>query len=258
MSKSPRLSCLVVAHNEEADLPDCLATLGFADEILVVLDRCTDRSKEIAQAADATLLEGAWPVQGDRRNDGIAACTGHWILEVDADERVPAALGREVRDTIASSPFGYHLVPVDNYVGGRLVRYGWGASFGRNAHPGLFRKGVKTWGRQRVHPALTFAEGAKRGPRLKVPITHYGFSGIADLIGRLNRYSDRHAADLVDSGEIGSAANNYRRIVTRFWRCFVRRKGYREGGIGFVIAVCGALYPLLSHLKAKYDLADPE
>ena len=253
MTQPPRLSCLVVAHNEEADLPDCLARLAFADEILVVLDRCTDRSKEIAQAAGARLLEGAWPVQGDRRNDGIKACTGEWILEVDADERVPEALGQEVRETVQSSRFDYHRVRIDNYVGGRLIRDGWGASFGRRSHPGLFRRDVKTWGRQRVHPALTFKPRATEGPPLETPVAHYGFDGISDLIGRLNRYSDRHAADLRESGDIGTAANNYRRIVSRFWKCYVSRRGYREGGIGFVIAVCGALYPILSHLKAKYD-----
>ncbi|MBK1697451.1 glycosyltransferase family 2 protein [Rhodovibrio salinarum] len=253
MIESPRLSCLVVAHNEEADLPDCLATLGFADEVLVVLDRCTDRSKEIAQTAGATLLEGAWEVQGDRRNEGIQACAGDWILEVDADERVPETLGREVRQTIQSSQFDYHRVRIDNYVGERLVRNGWGASFGRRSHPGLFRKGIKTWGNQRVHPSLMFKEGAHEGPPLTAPIAHYGFDGITDLIGRLNRYSDRHAADLRDAGDFGTALDNYRRIVSRFWKCFVARKGYQEGGIGFVIAICAALYPILSYLKAKYD-----
>jgi glycosyltransferase involved in cell wall biosynthesis len=256
MSQPLYLSCLVVAHNEEDKLPDCLASLAFADEVLVVLDRCTDRSKEITEAAGAQPLEGSWPVQGDRRNDGIAACRGDWIFEIDADERIPEALGREVRETIHRTEFDYHCVPVDNYVGGRLVRHGWGASFGRQAHPGLFRKGIKTWGRQRVHPQLIFSDGAREGPPLKTPITHYGFDNIADLIGRLNRYSDRRAADLRDEGDVGSALNNYRRLISRFWKCFVARKGYKEGGIGFVIAVCGALYPILSHLKAKYDLSD--
>jgi glycosyltransferase involved in cell wall biosynthesis len=246
----------VVAHDEEAQLPACLTSLAFADEVMVVLDRCTDRSREIALAAGARILEGAWPVEGDRRNAGFAACTGDWILEVDADERVPEALADEIRETVLDSSADYHLVPVDNYVGTRLVRYGWGASFGRSAHPALSRKGVKTWGRQRVHPSLTFTPGARAGAWLEVPLVHYGFSSIADLISRLNSYSDRRAADLRDSGELGAALPNYRRIVSRFWRCFVTRKGYKEGGIGFLIAVCGALYPLLSHLKATYDLSD--
>ncbi len=253
MNQAPRLSCLVIAHNEEARLADCLASLAFADEVLVVLDRCTDASKAIAERAGARTLEGAWEIEGDRRNDGIAACTGDWLLEVDADERVPQALAAEVRRTITETAFDYHLIRVNNYVGDRLVRHGWGASFGRQMYPGLFRKGAKHWGRQRVHPTLTFAEGTRKGPPLETPVTHYGFTGIGDLIAKLNGYSDRRAADLRESGNIGSAADNYRRLVSRFWKCFVSRKGFREGGIGFVIAICGALYPILSHLKAKHD-----
>ena len=248
-----RLSCLVVAHNEEARLAGCLASLAFADEVLVILDRCTDGSRSIAEESGARTLEGAWAVEGDRRNAGIAACTGDWVMEVDADERVPETLARDVRATIADSPFDYHLIRIDNYVGDRLVQHGWGASFGRRMHPGLFRKGVKTWGRQRVHPSLSFAENARKGPPLATPVTHYGFGGITDLIAKLNSYSDRRAADLRETGNLGSASDNYRRLISRFWKCYVARKGYKEGGIGFVIAVCAALYPILSHLKAKYD-----
>ena len=78
MSADPaiRLSALVVAHNEEAQLADCLDTLGFADEIVVVLDKCTDRSKEIAARYTDRLVEGAWAIEGERRNTGIAACRG--------------------------------------------------------------------------------------------------------------------------------------------------------------------------------------
>ncbi|MCS6853800.1 MAG: glycosyltransferase, partial [Elioraea sp.] len=86
---APRLSALVVARNEEARLGDCLASLRFADEIVVVLDRTTDRSADIARGVGARVLEGAWEIEGDRRNAGLAACTGDWILEIDADERVP-------------------------------------------------------------------------------------------------------------------------------------------------------------------------
>src|SRR3546814_2057610 len=82
---APRLSALVVAHDEEARLADCLDALRFADEIVVVLDRCTDGSKAIAARYTDRLVEGAWPIEGERRNAGIAACTGDWIFEVDAD-----------------------------------------------------------------------------------------------------------------------------------------------------------------------------
>ena len=100
MSDAPTLSALVVAHNEEAQLDDCLAPLRFADEIVIVLDRCTDGSKDIAEKFGAVIIEGAWPLEGDRRNTGIDACRSDWVLEVDADERVSTALAEEIRAVI--------------------------------------------------------------------------------------------------------------------------------------------------------------
>ncbi|MCX7355976.1 MAG: glycosyltransferase [Alphaproteobacteria bacterium] len=94
---SPRLSALVVARNEEAQLAQCLEPLRFADEIVVVLDRSTDGSRAIAEQFGARVLEGAWEIEGPRRNSGIALCTGDWILEVDADERVTAELSASIR-----------------------------------------------------------------------------------------------------------------------------------------------------------------
>lgn len=248
---SAQVSALVVAHNEEARLADCLERLRFAGEIVVVLDRTTDRSEEVARRFTDRILKGAWEIEGDRRNAGIEFCRGPWILEVDADERVDEALAREIADTVQTSAHDFHEIPVDNYVGDRLVRHGWGASFGRSAYAGLFRKGAKSWGRERVHPKLTF-RGSK-GPRLKHPVRHFVDRDIADMIGRLNRYTSLRAIDLRESGDPGSFAHNIRRIFSRFWKCYVARKGYREGGYGFVIALCAALYPILSYLKATLE-----
>src|SRR5262249_26519769 len=86
------LSALVVVHNEERQLADCLSSLGFADEIVVVLDRCNDRSREIARGFTEQLVEGAWEREGPRRHAGIDACGGDWIVEIDADERVSPEL----------------------------------------------------------------------------------------------------------------------------------------------------------------------
>jgi glycosyltransferase involved in cell wall biosynthesis len=249
---APRLSALVVIHNEEARLPACLDRLGFVDELVVVLDRCTDRSAEIARSYGARLVEGGWEREGDRRNTGIDACSGDWVLEVDADEHVPDALAREIRAVIAGSRFDWHEIPVDNFIGDRLVRRGWGGSYGKAAYPGLFRKGTKRWGNDRVHPSLAWS-GAK-GPMLKERLLHFVDRNISDMIRRLDAYSTARARDLRERGETwGSAASNTRRLFSRFFKCYVRRGGWREGGYGFLIATFAALYPMLSHLKARYE-----
>ena len=73
---APTLSAVVVAHNEAHQLDQCLACLAPADELVVVLDRCSDGSRGIAEAHAAKIIEGAWPLEGDRRNTGLDASTG--------------------------------------------------------------------------------------------------------------------------------------------------------------------------------------
>lgn len=251
MTAAPRLSALVTAHNEERQLAACLERLTFADEIVVALDRCTDRSRDIAAACGAKIVEGAWPIEGERRNAGIAACAGDWILEVDADERVTPDLAVEIRRVVANSRADRHLIPVDNYIGTQLVRYGWGASFGKSAYPGLFRKGTKIWGKGRVHPALHLS--GSEGPRLASPLMHLVDRNISDMIRRLDSYTSARARDLREQGDPDPTWKYVRRIFSRFYKCYMRRKGYREGGWGLVIALMAALYPILSHLKAKLE-----
>ena len=246
-----RLTALVVARNEAAQLADCLERLVFADEIVVVLDRTTDRSAQIARRFGAYILEGAWEREGQRRNAGIEAATGPWILEVDADERVTPELAAEIGYLIAVSPFAWHELPVDNYIGPHLVRHGWGGSFGKPSYPGLFRKGAKVWGPQRVHPRLTL--DPHKGPRLENPVEHLVDRNLSDMLQRLDRYTSLRAADLREAGDPGRLSTNLRRVLTRFWHCYVGRRGYREGGYGLAIAICAALYPLLSHLKATLE-----
>ncbi len=246
----PRLSALVVAHNEEAQLADCLEALTFADEIVVVLDKCTDGSYDIAKRYTDRLIEGSWEIEGERRNIGIAACTGDWIFEVDADERVGPELAAEIRAVLPGAAPGYFLVPFDNYIGDRLVKYGWGAAWGVNSTARLFSRGAKSWGKQRIHPAVELT-GERR--RLKAAMVHRVDRDIGDMIRRLDRYTAARARDLRETGARESFARNFRRVFTRFFKCYVRRRGYREGYYGFLIALFAGIYPLLSWLRARME-----
>ena len=251
-AQQQKISALIVARNEEARLPDCLASIAFADEIVVVLDRTTDASTALAQAAGARVIEGGWELEGERRNTGIAACTGDWILEVDADERVSPDLAAAIRATIAESRFAWHQVPVDNYIGTRLIRHGWAGSFGTTSVPRLFRRGAKRWRAQRVHPGLDWT--GEQGPPIRVgALIHLVDRDISDMLRRLDRYSSAKAADLIASGNIGTLRANVRRFFSRGFKSYVSRKGYREGAWGVLLALCTGAFPLLSFLKARLE-----
>jgi glycosyltransferase involved in cell wall biosynthesis len=249
--REQKISVLVVIHNEEGRLEKCLSALTFADQLVLVLDKCTDGSLGIAEKYANKIIEGEWDLEGARRNLGIEACDGPWVLEIDADEIVCEDLASEIIRVIELNEADLYDIPVDNYVNGRLVKHGWGASFGRGAHTALFRKGYKKWGNERVHPSLTFM--GRRGPRLNIGIRHHVAENISGLIAKLDAYSSANAMDLRDKKNIGTFRHNFRRIFSRFYKCFVVRRGYREGSWGFLIALLAGLYPILSYLKAKLE-----
>lgn len=242
-----RLTALLVLHNAEALLPECLASVAFADEIVAVLDRCTDGTKALCERAGARLVEGAWPIEGPRRNAGLAASAGDWILEVDADERVPPELAAEIREAIEKAPKGAILIPFDNRIGGVPVAHGWGAYNGVSAKRCLFAAGTKHWGDQRLHPSLRQAEIVLT---LKARMIHHVYRDFPDMYARLLKYARLAAEDMVEEGKIPRPSKTLRRFFSRFWKSYVSRQGRKEGFYGVALGVFSALYPVLSHLMA--------
>ncbi len=250
---NPTLSALVIAHNEEEDLETCLKHLHFVDEIVVVLDRCSDGSKEIAERYAHKIVEGEWEFEGERRNKGIDACTGLWIIDADADEWISDALAQEIRETINTTDCDIFDIPVRNYIGGHYVQHGWGGgSFGKVSYLGLYKTFAKRYGMGRHHAHVE--EHGKRGPDLKNPLDHYVDKSLSHTIRRLDRYTDYRAKDLVEQGEVGELRTYIRKFLSRFYKVYFRRRAYKEGGYGFIIALCGALYPLVSHIKAANEV----
>ncbi|HEY2356719.1 MAG TPA: glycosyltransferase family 2 protein [Phenylobacterium sp.] len=246
-----RLSAVLCVHNEERRLGPCLEALKFADEIVLVLDRCTDRTRAIGEAHGAVMVAGVFPLEGPRRAAGVAAASGDWILEVDADEIVSPDLAAEIRAGLSDEHVTWRKTPVENYVGGRLIRHGWGGAFGTTLAARLYRKGSKRWGGERVHPKVTF-DGAE-GPKLQGAIRHQFGETVSDVFRRLDRYTDLRAQDLREhGGKIGLADNAFRGL-RRFWKCYVKRGGWREGGWGLLISLMAGLYPLISALRAELE-----
>ena len=243
------VSALIVTHNQAPLLEDCLKSVSFVDEIVIVLDKCTDASKSIAERYTKHIIEGAWELEGDRRNLGIQACSSTWILEIDTDERVSASLAVEIKSAIASCKTpAYFLIPFDNYIGNTLVKCGWGCSWGVGSAVRLFSKGAKIWGAQLVHPKLAL-HGEKK--ILSHAITHYAFKDITDMIQKFNTYTSKRALDLMQQNVEDTLAHNIRRFFSRFYKCYCRRKGYKEGSYGLLNAIFAGLFPLVSFLKAK-------
>ncbi len=250
------VSALIIAHNEEAIIEQCLKSLSFADEIVVVLDNCTDGTKKICEKYTNRLIEGNWEIEGDRRNLGIKECKSDWVLEVDADEVVPKETGKEIKEAIQNPDLDIIAIGFECFVGDRKVIHGLGVYFSKAVGICLFRKGVKIWGTQRAHPKIEFKSNRKGG--LKNKMLHYAYQDVSDMFKRLNSMTTGHALDMIEDGSIENETlfHNIRRIISRFAKGYFRGKGRKEGIIGFIFSFCAGLYPIISYLKAKQMLED--
>ncbi len=245
-----KLSALVCAHNDETRLADCLRRLEFCDEIVVVADRCTDRTQEIARQFGARVVDGIFPLEGQRKTAGVAACLGEWILEIETDEQVSPALAYEVRAAIHGRPGGdWFDVPVENFVGERLVRRGWGAGFGEATAARLYRRRVKRWKARRVEPRIVL-DGRAAGA-LESPLRRQAHTDAGDMIAHLNRQTWLRAQDIADAGAPGRMLDDVLRGLRLFWTCYVWRQGLRDGELGFLVSLMAALDPVLSGLRAR-------
>lgn len=246
-----KISALIVAHNEEEKIEECLKSLVFADEIVVVLDKCTDSTKDIVEKYTQKIIEGSWDIEGIRRNIGLEECSFEWILEIDADERVSKELSNELIEAAQQDEYDSYIIKMDNYIGERLVKYGWLRVIGVLDKRIFIRKGLKKYKQDsQIHPDFEISGSVAN---LNNRLTHKMDSDISALIARFNRNTSWRAKDMLEN----SAKVNYStfkeiiNINKRFVKSFISKKGYREGTLGLLIGMLCALYPFISRMKAK-------
>ena len=249
-----KISAVIVAHNEEKKIEACLKSLNFVDEIVVVLDKCTDGTKEIVQKYTNKIVEGSWNIEGARRNVAVNSASGDWILEIDADERISKELSEEILQITKNSKPCAFIVPIANYIGTRYVKYGWLRTLGVLERQTMHYKGLKNYHEDKeIHPTADLKAEIKY---LKNPITHLVDDDIADLLARFNRYTTWRSKDIISSNAVEEGF--IKKIATfklRFFKSFIVKKGYKEGWLGFLLAILAATYPIVSYLKAKEKLS---
>jgi glycosyltransferase involved in cell wall biosynthesis len=246
----PKISAVIVAHNEEEKIADCLKSLSFVDEIVVVLDKCSDNTKKIAQQFTDKIIEGSWHIEGARRNIALSAASFEWILEVDCDERFSAELADEILEITKNSIPCAAQVTIANFVGTRHVKFGWLRTLAPLNREILTFKGAKKYHEDReIHPTYSLKAEVKI---LKNPLTHLMDDNVADTIARFNRYTNWRANDMRLKSKIkGGFLKSMIDFELRFFKAFILKKGYKEGALGFLIAVLAGLYPVVSYLKAR-------
>ncbi|MDZ4376244.1 MAG: glycosyltransferase family 2 protein [Phenylobacterium sp.] len=237
-------------QNQDAALAACLKKLSFCDEVVVVADRCTDGSQDIARRHGCVVVDGIFPLESQRKSAGVQACTGDWILEVEADELIDAHLAWEIRAVLQMRPDGdYYELPIDNYLGENLVRDGWTGALSASRETRLYRRGLKSWapGRSR---ASTLIEG-RYGGALKGAVRRLLGQDLGGLLTRLERLTRLAAEDLADSPRRPGPFAGIAVGVATMLSAYFGRGGWREGRIGLVTAALQGLFPLMAQVRAR-------
>lgn len=237
-----RISCFVVCQDEEQDVPACLESVAWCDEIIVVDGGSRDRTVEICRRFTDQVFHNPWPGYVEQKRVAFAKTTCEWVLNLDADERVSPALRDEILALLQNPPanvHGYYMRRLVFYLGRWWHRGPW--------YPGwrlrLVRRSHSAWGGTDPHD-LAIVRG--RTARLRCPLLHYTYRDISDHLDSMNRLTDVAARG---GGRPPTASSLIVRPTWRFAWTYLGAKGYREGFAGFFVCATAAFYVFLRLAK---------
>lgn len=252
VNKAP-LSVIIITKNEENNIEACLRSVyPWADEIIIVDDRSTDRTIEIASHYTDKVFTREWDLEGKQRNWGASQSRNTWVMMLDADERMTEEAQKEIGESLAQedSKVVAFWVPRKNYFGDKWLQYGgWYPA----QHIKLYKKDFLKWrevAHDVVHPGVDIKDGYFGG-KLKNHLIHYNFKDIEDFIKKVNRQSTLEAIKWHLEGKKISLIHGLWKSFDRFWRRYIRKKGYKDGYYGFIAAALSGFYQFAAYAKFR-------
>jgi len=241
------LSVVIITRNEENNLPRCIESVKFADEIVVVDSGSTDRTQQIAESMGARFFTKTWAGYGPAKQEGVNRATGEWILSIDADEEVTAELADEIREVVATenSANGYYIPRRTNFLGRWIYHCGW--------YPDpvlrLFRKSRGRFDEAVVHEKATIDGQAGR---LKGELLHYSYPDLESYFKKFNRYTTMGAEKAYQEGRRSGWFDIVIRPPVSFVKHYVTRQGFRDGMEGFTLSVFSSLAVMVKYVKLRH------
>jgi glycosyltransferase involved in cell wall biosynthesis len=250
---NPKISAIVITKNESAKIADCLESLQWVDEIIIVDDYSTDATKEICQRYNVRFYQRQFTGFKDQKSFAMSLTSHDWILELDADERVSDTMRQSIlnlreTDSAACSCFEFRRL---TRFWGKWLRHG---SFYPDYKGRLYNKLRGTWSERNIHERFIPHGSVKRLPG---DILHFQDLDVCSFILRSARYADLSAQEYYRQGRIAKWHHfTIRPLYTFIYRFFLRL-GILDGIQGFVISVTGAIGTFIKYMKL-YELQKSE
>lgn len=243
-----RLSVIIITCNEADNIVDCLASVEFADERIVLDSGSTDGTVELARAAGARVESTTdWPGFGPQKNRALDLAQGEWVLSLDADERVTPALAAEIQAIIddPAARCAYRVPRLSSFCGKFIRHSGWWP----DAVLRLFPRQQGRFTDVAVHEKVITELPVRT---LNAHLVHYTYPDLASAIQKMNRYSSDAAAMMHAKGRKSSIASALGHSFWTFVRIYLLRRGFLDGGHGFVLAVVAAMGSFSRYTKLAF------
>jgi len=241
----PTISATVLTLNNGSTLEQCLKSIAWVDEIVVVDSHSTDDSVEIARRFTSRVFQRQWDGFIPQRNFSKRQATGEWILWVDADEVVSAALRREMEESLTDGPGttqGF-LIPRCTFYLGRWIRHGgWYPDLSVR----LFRAEGHWWGGEEPHAAVQVKGPVKR---LRNELWHFNYASFGQQIRTIDLYAEMAAEGLHKRGERFRLRKMLLHPIGRFLKEYLVKQGFRDGMPGIIIVVSTMFYVFAKYAK---------
>jgi glycosyltransferase involved in cell wall biosynthesis len=240
------LTVVVVARDEESRIGACLDSVAFADERLVVDTGSTDRTRDVASAYGARVVDLKWRGFGPTKAEALDLAGGDWLLLLDADERVDptlaSAIGAAIGQTRSDSPEGYELCRRSLFLGRWLSHGGWYPDWVLR----LVRRGKFRMVEAPVHESL---EVSGRRGRLPGELLHETDPDLGRYLRKLDLYTDLAARDLAARGARFRLRDLVLRPPATFVKRYLLKAGFRDGVPGFLLAALSATHVLVKYAR---------
>ncbi len=238
MTRKPCLSAVVIARDEEDRLGQALESVAFADEIIVVDGGSTDRTRDVARAAGAIVVERAFDDFGTQKQFALEQAHGDWVFMIDADERVSPALARAIRQAVRQAPAstsGFLCRRRNHYLGRRIRHAGWSPDWNLR----LVRRSRARVSKAPVHERL-LVQGAVA--RLEGDLIHVSHRNLEDHLRKVALYSRLWATGAASRGRWARWWDLVFRPAHHFIKRYLFYQGFRDGLPGFLLCAMGAFH----------------
>ena len=249
----PRLSVVVTVCNEAPLLKDCLESVKWADDIIIVDMYSTDGSEQIYRRYTDRVSYHSREIVADlSHNFGFAQARGDWLLKLDPDERVSSSLAHQIQDIMThETNYVAFRLPFKNFIFGKWIQYsGWQGSH-QVGLIRLFRREKVTW-QPVVHstPIMDGPVGSIRyDEKLDNAVYHLNYADLTQFLEKFNRYTTAEAQRLNHLKRPFHWLKLFYQPSREFWKRYFRSQGYLDGMHGLILSLLQTFYIMVSYMK---------